>query len=337
MLIDIFVPMLLVYSLYGSKIKREISDIFYLDNANSLKAIFSIIVVLCHLTNTVDCGNIFWIFDSLGTFAVAVFLFISGYGITKQYLSKEYYASKLVTKRIPKLFLTFILVVPFYILYYIINGHSVNELFLKLLNMFYTGDSIVSNSWYVYLCIELYFVSYIFMKISNRKKVLFPLLTSLFCVLQMIIFNRLCFCMCWYVTTFNFAFGVIYCYFEHTISSFIKKYFYVLLSMLMILLIVLFYLNIINHSISYYLLFYVIKYIVFTVLIVLVTLKVDIHNKMLSIIYPVSFELYLIHGLVLMILEKSIINDFILCILCFILTISLSILFKKICSFLFKI
>ena len=330
MLIDSLLLVLLIYSFYGCSINNNsINENISLNNTNSLKAIFVFVVIFCHLTNTVETGKIFWIFDSLGTFAVAIFLFISGYGLIKRHIQTDNYEQKLITKRIPKLITMLLFVSIFYIAYYLINGYSFTSLISKTLGMFSNGDSIVNNSWYVYLSFELYLIFFIAIKLFKKNIKSILLFVSIFCLMQMILMKYFNFCMCWYVTTFNFAFGAIYSFYEKDIISFIKKHYYILLVGFTLLLGVLFYINLTNSFISDNLLFYIFKYIVFSICIILVTYKINLGNKMLNFIYPISFEIYLIHGLVIMILEEYILNDFLLSVLCIILSIVMGIIVNK--------
>lgn len=85
------------------------------------------------------------------------------------------------------------------------------------------------------------------------------------------------------------------------------------------------------------LLFYTIKYIVFVTLIILITFKVEIGNTVIKFVYSISYELYLVHGLIILMLEKLEINTFILFSIIILVSILLSYLVKKISNKIIKI
>ena len=144
-------------------------------------------------------------------------------------------------------------------------------------------------------------------------------------------------CLCWYVTVCCFGYGIIYSCYETKINKVIKKNYYLFLTIFSFALIALFIINIMYMNICDNLLFYTIKYIVFVTLIILITFKVEIGNTVIKFVYSISYELYLVHGLIILMLEKLEINTFILFSIIILVSILLSYLVKKISNKIIKI
>lgn len=129
-------------------------DSFTKEKTRCLKGIAAIGVVLNHLSfeqNTLDIMN--RIFYGLGPLFVAVFFFISGYGICKGLIEKgeREYCSYYLKNKLPKLLIPYFSLFFAYMLSYQIMGSkiSIQYCFMSLIN----GHSIVRNSWYVYAII----------------------------------------------------------------------------------------------------------------------------------------------------------------------------------------
>lgn len=332
MFVDLLIVLLLILALYKCKFfkfNEFNSDSLNIKNTDSLKAIFSIVVVFCHLTNVVNSGRLFWIFDSLGTFAVAVFLFISGYGLMKQHITNDNYANSFIYKRLLKILIPYLIVLFVYILFYLFSGYDFDFLLNKASRIFETGDSIVANSWYVFLIIGLYVIFDIVCKLfkKNYKVLIFSVLIIVILYIALAITLKMC--LCWYVTVFSFVYGIVYSYYEKQIGRIIKNNFNMFLIIFTVLLIILFAINIKFFDMCNNIFFYILKYYVFVSLIIVLMFKIEFNNIMLDSIHKISYELYLVHGLSILLFENCRFSDFTLCLLVLFVSIIMSYCLNK--------
>ena len=69
-----------------------------------IKYFCALSVVVCHLCKLIYLGPVFSQFFDFGTYAVAVFFFLSGYGLTYSCIYKKNYLKDFLKKRLLQLF-----------------------------------------------------------------------------------------------------------------------------------------------------------------------------------------------------------------------------------------
>lgn len=88
------------------------------ENGDSLKGIFAVIVVIHHLYRRVDIldGTSFTaVFQAIGYLSVAVFFFLTGYGLMVQYEKKgQVYLKDFPKKRIIPFYCNYVLLIVIY-------------------------------------------------------------------------------------------------------------------------------------------------------------------------------------------------------------------------------
>lgn len=94
-----------------------------IETSQGLKGIFSLGVVLHHLAQNTKSAVFFSFIASVGPFIVSIFFFISGYGLQKKHLSDRNYGKNFLYKRIPALFIPYLLIA---VVYWCINAANGN-------------------------------------------------------------------------------------------------------------------------------------------------------------------------------------------------------------------
>ena len=136
-----------------------------IENTAALRGAFSIIILLHHLSGYIN--NITFLFPLryCGYVIVAYFFFFSGYGLTWGICKKTNYLKRFLIKRIPKIYIPYLISVIVYALYgYFFNNTAptVKQVLLSLVCI----DSISLLGWYIGALILMYIIFYISAKIS---------------------------------------------------------------------------------------------------------------------------------------------------------------------------
>ncbi len=138
----------------------------YLSKGNTvyLKIIFALLVILAHIRNSIDSLNSTYlgsVLTTLGYLSVAMFMFLSGYGIEMQYkIRGEQYIESFLRKRICPFFVINSVSVIFYAMFktQFLNMRLSAKTFIQ---SFLFGDTVMSYGWYLQAIIFLYLIFYI--------------------------------------------------------------------------------------------------------------------------------------------------------------------------------
>ena len=105
-MIIVFIYLLLISLLFNKDINKSTINNKCLITENtslSLKAICSFMVIMQHLAFNINRGNYLYIFEKSGKYAVAVFFFLSAYGIFKSIINNKNYMNNFIKKRLTKI------------------------------------------------------------------------------------------------------------------------------------------------------------------------------------------------------------------------------------------
>lgn len=187
-------------------------------NSSELKGISAVLIIIGHCT--ICFGDSMVGILNLGWYVVAVFFFISGYGIAFGYKNKPNYLSGFLLQRLTKVLIPFLIAHIVYIPVKMIFGVSFT--LKKIIKILLCKESIVNNSWYciaVVFMYVLFWISFKFMK-SNISRFIF--LTGSVLILTTAEFfyfkeeqNY------WFISNISFVFGVAFSLFD---ISKIKNY-----------------------------------------------------------------------------------------------------------------
>ena len=306
---DIFI--LLLISLFVYLIPR--TDVDYLSNKStkSLKGLLALLIIFHHISQKITTGENFSNFEYMGRYIVALFFFLSGYGLYFQYSNNATYMENFLKKRLVRIFIPFFIFIVIYVIYRATLGEVVNVDFF--LSFWKDHSNIIYNGWFINSIIVLYVIFYVsFMnkdsKISEYKLVFLTLVYIFWKVYQ----DH----GDWeYVSIMAFLLGVFWMKNRVSIDKLLEKNYFIFLVSFSILMYVFHYYEDIMKNIGitnkyvYYGIVGNLCTMVFVVYFLLLTNKLNFSNKYLDFLGDISFEIYMIHGLVMHYLGKFFVSS----------------------------
>ena len=324
---DIFVLLLISILVYLLPLNN---DYLGVKSTTGLKGFLALGIVFHHLSQWVTTGTEFSNFGYMGTYIVSVFFFLSGYGLYVQNERKENYLDNFLVKRLFKILIPFIIISSIYLIYRSINGQVLSSSFF--IDLFKKGSTVIYNGWFVDIIILMYIFFYIsFRAFSNKTTAI--LVNTLFIIFYIVLAIKLGYGFWWYNSILPFVLGLIWAKNKNYIDEILNKYYFSILVCIIGLLFI-------SHQYSFilkkvhlvnnysYAIASNIDNVIFTFFFILIVRKIDFSNKYLLFLGKISFELYMIHGLVMSIFGKyfvtSRLNDVIFTILVLIVSIFLA-------------
>lgn len=342
---DIIFIIFCLLSIINIKIKG-LNDFFYdymnLDNTSYIKGIFVWMIILSHIKSYYKRKTKYKyirILKYFGQKMVSLFLFYSGYGISESIDKKGVTYVKTLPKKGIILYIKFQIILFIFFLNNLILGIKINikKYFLSMI----FKNNIGNSNWFAFTIIFLYFFSYFsFRFIKNRKYI----------VIGVFINNIICFLHLYLVYNFfypkkTYSVDNILCFIIGQYFSLLKKYLnqffmkndicYFGNTSIFILIYYFFY-----HKKNKNLLLISITNAIFSLIIVIISMKIRFNNEFLKLLNRHSFSIYLLQRVVMkFIFYKKYFqnNEFIRFFFIFITILFISNLFDKYTGFIDKI
>lgn len=318
-----------------------------LNNTTCLKGILAICIIFCHIWGELGQANpnladgiigntIGRICTVLGYLSVALFLFLSGYGLCVQYQKKgDNYLKGFLVKRVLSLYLLNVVLIVFYSIVNIILGEDFSwEVFLQ---SFFFGKTIVSKGWYLQSILVWYlFFFVVFRFVKNDKLQIVGMLVAF--ILYLIVCLVMQLNSTWYEGSFCLVLGIIWAKFFKQINQILNKNKWLFLSIVIfgILFVGSFVcgnfgflpkpLRIVSKSVSA---------CMFSICVVLFLTIIPINNPITRFLGKISLEIYVFHGFFLMLYRCNYIyinNEILYSILVLISSIVLAFVLHPLCS-----
>ena len=330
---DIFI--LLLMSLFVYFIPKTNVDYLSNKSTKSLKGLLALFIIFHHVSQKITTGENFSNFEYMGRYIVALFFFLSGYGLYFQYSNNATYMENFLRKRLTRIFIPFFVFVVIYVIYRATLGEVVNVDFF--LSFWRDHNNIIYNGWFINSIIVLYVIFYVSFKKKDSKIAIFKLV---FFTLVYIFWKAYQNHGDWeYVSIMAFLLGVFWMKDRSIIDKFIEKNYFVLLVSFSILMYVFRRYEVIMKNIGitnkyvYYVIVGNLYTMIFVVYFLLLINKLNFSNKYLNFLGDISFEIYMIHGLVMHYLGKffvsSAVNDVIYTIVVLLVSIVFAYCIKK--------
>lgn len=290
--IFLIVPLLL---LKGSKLygKEFNEDGLNKHNTNALKGLSVLMVVFCHIGMFAEDKNIVnVVFANLGGLAVAIFLFVSGYGLATQFYKRNNYLKGFIIGKVVKLYFVFLvsnIVVTVINNIFLETNYNVMDIIKSSLIMNFSDGR---ELWFVAIILFFYVAFYFSFKFLKDKKAVIAICIApiLYIVLCQVLGRGLW----WYNTAFCFPIGILTAYYKSGIVHFLKMKFNYLLPLSLIGTVGSLYLSL---KVSNLLQFA--TPLIFILVVLLILMKVDLNSKVMNFINNISFEIYLLHLVIL--------------------------------------
>ena len=266
----------------------------------------------------------------MGQLVVSVFLFYSGYGVMKSLMMKgNVYLDKFPKSRLLTTLLNFDIAVCVFIVLNMLLGKEMglSKIMLSLIGW----DNVGNSNWYIFIILCCYLVFYLVFKAVRSHYTIGALILSVILFISMLCLHREK-SYFWYDTMLNFPAGVFYALYAKRIETIIQKHYFLSLLLIVVTFLVL-------RNLSYIHPFYGLTYnsqsIVFSILIVLLTMKVHIGNKWLYWCGFSLFPLYIYQRLPMCALRGWIgdawvsANPYLYIGVCFVLTAGIAFIYNK--------
>ena len=303
---------LLIITLIGVKVSSFHEDYLDKDRTNGIKGIFAILILLSHIRSYVEWSP-YWYnnlygqsLEYIGQLMVAPFFFYSGYGILESYKRKSYYHKFFFKNRFLKILLHFDLAV----LLFLVIQTPVGIIYplRNYLTCWIAWDSVGNSNWFVFDILVLYLVAHVGMLFGeassrDKKSILLLLITAfgtivLYSILYFVRVGQ----QWWVDTLFTFPLGMLYSLCKPEIDQRLKNK-----SIYWITVTVCFIVFAIWHSV-FGVDIYGICSVLFILLLVLLTIKIQLNNKILDWLGRNAFAIYILQRLPMNVLSVYGIN-----------------------------
>lgn len=303
----------------------------------TINGIFVILVFLNHFSQYIAEVYVFdkvvlQFLKLLGQCVNCSFLFYSGFGICEQLkFNKNEYCKKLIKIRFPKLLLRFMICVFVYLILSFIfeKNYSIKQILLAFVGL----ESIGNSSWYIFYILLSYVLVYFSFIIFNNQifaVISFNVLMILYTLFMFYFFPEK---NAYYLTTLIFPLGMYFSLFKDKIQIFLKKNYLVCLILSFVLYFISF---LFRHKFNLSGIFYNFTAICFSLILIVLTFKVQIKSKILSFLGNNIFYIYILQRIPMICCSEIVRggvqkNSYLLImIFCFAITLLLSYLFKTI-------
>lgn len=335
----IFIAVLCLYkirfALFEKPKLKFYDDYMSLKKTTSIKGVFILIVFFNHVSSYLSLSDsifnsTFWFLNStvISQSMVSMFLLYSGYAVMLSYIKKgRDYVKKMPVNRILKVLLHFDIAVLIYLILQTALG--VKYSVLQIILSFIGWESLGNSNWYIFAIIVLYIFSYISFMLGkdNYKLCVIIQLSLTFAYVIVLSFFKESW---WWNTVLVYPIGAIYCLYKDKIDTLFKRKTMVYYASLFI-------------SIGLTLVFIKFRYlpvadcarhIFFAIVVLLLTMKVQINNKILYFFGENLFSIYIMQRLPMILLDYLGISSkqAVFVILSFLVTVPLSVLFSYVVS-----
>ena len=278
-----------------------------------------------HLSQRIGINLITLPFIEIGKYSVALFLFLSGYGVMSSYINNKDYINGFLKKRIVTIYIPFIVSNIIFIMIYIIKGRTFN--WLETIE-YILGIRIIDGvMWFIFSIIIFYLIFYISFKYTSIKvgAIIFSLGTIVYLILGIILNLGTT------ITNISFAFGggiFIAIYKEKFIEFLQKRYAIKIIGIIAILGITRI-ISIISSNVFCREVILNISTLSYALLLVSLSRRFKLNGKIITILGAISFEIYLLHNKLIAVVPD--INKYVvIAIMYFTVLIMLSYIFSRV-------
>lgn len=330
---DIFV--LLIISGFAYLLPKNSRDYLNPGSTKGLKGILAIGIILHHLSQEVTTGDVFTNFAYMGSYIVSMF-FLSGYGLYVQNSKSKTYLDNFFRKRLLKILVPFISIWMIYLIYRIgVNKESIN--FNYFIKLFTVGKTVIYNGWFIDVIILIYILFYLSFKFVENKRVAI-IINSIFIIIYIIVAIKLHYSFWWYNSILTFILGLVWAKNKDKIDEVIDNNLFIILVGATFFMFVFHNYDIVLIKLGFtssymYALAANMDNLIFTLYFTLLVKNINFENKYLLALGGISFELYMIHGLVIQYFARYYISSKVNDVIFTVIVLVVSIILAKLINF----
>lgn len=301
---DLLLLLLPAVCLWGIGLRKTDEESLSRDTTLALRGLLALWVIFIHLGQFNIVGSVFTLVARTGHLAVAVFFFLSGFCLQKQYMTRKNYAKGFLRKRFFGVVLPYLVVTALYWSYYLWLGRGYD--WRDVLGKFAAGEPLVSFSWYIVAVMTFYGAFYLLMRLCGKRYGVmlwggvgwFVLYTALCVVLK--------FGAMWYLSAFAAVVGMLWAVYQSKIERVLSKKWGAGLVATLVAVAACTALGLLADGIAGTVLKATAASL-FPVAVVLLLNKIRFGNPILRFLGQISMELYLMQGLAMMLLRSRVI------------------------------
>lgn len=189
-------------------------DFLSANNLLPIRGVMAVAIILHHMSERTSGGRLFPFMVHMGYLIVAVFFFLSGYGLMIQFLKKgEGYLKGYWKSRVFYVSAVFAFASLIYSIYHLIVGDFTPSL------------TIAANSWYMVVQILLYIIFWCAFKIAGKRYSIGILFVFAMQTLMVIVMRMIALPGIWYMSNYAFVLGLIIAWKKDLIDRIIQQRF----------------------------------------------------------------------------------------------------------------
>ena len=317
---------------FKAKVVHKVDRIFFMSKSSTdqLRGIFIVVMVIHHISQRMANPGLLTPFNYMGYFAVGMFFFFSGFGLTKSFKNNETYLDHFLINKLSKIYVPFIIVNTLTVVALIVKGDNLSV--LEILEFSLSIKMIDTTQWFI-ITILIFYVFFWISFITKKNDLTPQISVTIFVFLFIISCKYMGLGGWWYYSSLCFPLGVIFAYNEKKIFEIIyNKYNLILIASLVSFILTLFlFLKSIFPAMG------LISCILFTIFIAVLFLKISPCFKLFSTLGNISMEIYIIHMKILALFVCFVpFNSSLIIIPYFIVLILLSVYFNKFNNFVYN-
>lgn len=193
------------------------------ENTSCVKGIFAFIILLVHITQFHPISvhpYVNYLITSMGYLSVAVFFFLSGYGLEESCKKKSGYLNTFWKHRILPLYGTYLYVMAIYLICFLCLGRSFSP--ATVLKSILLYATIVNNGWFFFAIIVLYIIFYLTHRLLKSS-----LLQTIGMGIGLILWCMACiyfqFGYWLWISVFAFLAGILWQHYKEKIDAFASQ------------------------------------------------------------------------------------------------------------------
>lgn len=204
---------------------NSLTDRLSRDNCTCLKGIFAIFVLVHHLyqrSGLLHGTLLGGILQAMGYLSVAMFFFLSGYGLMTSINRKGIaYVNELPRRKILPFYCIVILLTLLYLVFFLCMGNAVS--FNSIVRSVTFGGTIVGNGWYLQMQFVLYIIVFlVFRQCGGTKRAKILIVAALVSLMSTVL-HVLDFSTTWYESVGAFVVGMAWSSEKNKIDKFLLE------------------------------------------------------------------------------------------------------------------
>lgn len=300
---DLLLLPLIAAAVYRLRVRGRgfFDDYLSKDSTGALKGLLCVVIFFHHFAGFFKSFDIlYYVLVHTGFLAVALFFFVSGYGLAVSAKTKAGYVKTFLPKRLLRVLVPYWICLLLYILAALVFGVPTKSSvdWKNILLSLVGASEIAENSWFVPAIVFLYVLFWLCLRFFKRKTALLLMLGVMAALSAVFIATGKM--TVWSSSFFGFYIGVVWGFYQERLQTFFRRMFYPKWLLAFLATGLFLGLKILSNRGGLLWGEHLAELFasdLFCIICVLTLFKVKIGNGILVFLGGISFEVYLLHGL----------------------------------------